>query len=505
MITLTHLPDTLLQTIHSYLNEYDQRVLLVLNSGFVRLGEGISINISSISFLKNLHSQQWRNIKNGCDRINLNFRLVPSERLYEMVMEIWPFSSLRRLSIDLKNALSLLEKNKLIKLQKFSITCVATHCQKDAFKAPQLELFDLLQRHQLQLKELEIFADQEDEDDEGEEGSFETPLFPSFSFIPGLRSLCVEGFIINQNPGDGFRHLKRLKLDCILKCDLSHFDGVHCLELKNCEGDIKPEALKITCIIHIYHDLSPEDCFYEASHLELTINQEFNTPIHLIDYENARASPLFSQPAIVMPEKLSDKLKYLHIDGLHKFLHPLPQNSLKVVELTRFNPSEELLQSLSGIEKVEFSLCQSLSLESLGSAIKDISVYACTVKDYSPLGRFEKVSIISCDIPHPLKLSEVKELTIRNCVLKFNKELNGSLAPFLTDCPKLEVLDVDFSYFNRYDMIASEFPNLKKMVLRGVDGENVDMDLFCFSGFRKCLMPRLSRLVSVGEAYLLRY
>eukprot|EP01040_Poterioochromonas_malhamensis_P015931 gene15931-17947_t len=83
-----------------------------------------------------------------------------------MLMEIWPFSSLRRLSIDLKNALSLLEKNKLIKLQKLSITCVATHCQKDVFKAPLLELFDLLQRHQLQLKELEIFADQEDEDDE---------------------------------------------------------------------------------------------------------------------------------------------------------------------------------------------------------------------------------------------------------------------------------------------------------------------------------------------------
>ncbi len=42
-MSLTHLPDSLLQTISSYLNEYDQRVFLVLSSEFVRLGEGISI------------------------------------------------------------------------------------------------------------------------------------------------------------------------------------------------------------------------------------------------------------------------------------------------------------------------------------------------------------------------------------------------------------------------------------------------------------------------------
>ncbi len=392
IITLIHLPDSILQTIYSYLNEYDQRVLLVLRSGFVRLGEGISIiNISSKSFLKNfLHSQRWRNIKNGYNRIDLNFRTEPTERVDEMVMEMWPFSSLRRLSIDLKNALSLFEKNKLLKLQKLSITCVATHSQEDAFEAPLLKLFDLLQRHQLKLKELEIVADRETEDDEGEEGDFETPLFPSFSSFPGLCSLCVEGFVITENPGDGFKYLKRLKwVNCTLNCDLSHFDGVHCLELTYCKGDVKPEALKTTHNIHIYHDLSPADCFYGASHLKLLINQEFSTPIHLADYENARSfylycSPEFSQPAIVMPEKLSDKLKYLHIVGFHKFLHPLPQNSLNEVELTRLNLSEELLQSLSGIEKVGFCLCQSLSLESLGPGIKDISVYACTVKDYSP-------------------------------------------------------------------------------------------------------------------------
>ncbi len=117
------------------------------------------------------------------------------------------------------------------------------------------------------------------------------------------------------------------------------------------------------------------------------------------------------------------------------------------------------------------------------------------------------MSIIRCDIPHTLKLSEVKELTIQGCKFTFNEGFNCSLVPFLSHCPKLEVLDVDFSYFDRYDMIASEFPSLKKIVLRGVDGENVDMDLFSFSfaGFRKCLMPRLSRFVSVREAYLLRY
>ncbi len=129
-MSLTYLPDSLLQTIHSYLDYYDQRVFLVLNSEFVRLGEGISIiNIPLLTFLKSLHKTRWRNIENGYDRINLDFigyyynqinecggwvvrsyqkRMeeearegrqlpAPSERLYEMVMEIWPFSSLRSL------------------------------------------------------------------------------------------------------------------------------------------------------------------------------------------------------------------------------------------------------------------------------------------------------------------------------------------------------------------------------------------------------------------------
>lgn len=148
--------------------------------------------------------------------------------------------------------------------------------------------------------------------------------------------------------------------------------------------------------------------------------------------------------------------------------------------------------------------CDSLSLDSLGLGIKDITVYASSVADYSPLGRYEKVTIRSCEIHHSLKLSEVKDLTILNCMFTFNKARNGSLVPFLSDCPKLEVLDVDFSYFNRYDMIASEFPSLKKMVLRGVDGENVDMDIFSFRGFRKCLMPQLARSGEGVMTYLLR-
>ncbi len=118
-MSLTYLPDSLLLTIHSYLNDYDQRVFLVLSSEFVRLGESISIvEISSKLLLKSLHSQIWRNIVNGYDRLKLEFprfheinefqdfinhsyhkRMeeearegrqlpAPSERLYEMVMEI---------------------------------------------------------------------------------------------------------------------------------------------------------------------------------------------------------------------------------------------------------------------------------------------------------------------------------------------------------------------------------------------------------------------------------
>ncbi len=335
------------------------------------------------------------------------------------------------------------------------------------------------------------------------------PLFPSFSFIPGLLSLRVEGFVITENPGDGFKYLERLELDCTLDCDLSYFDGVDCLKLVSCDRVFPRQALEITQNIFISNTLCEEDNFYGASDFDLLIDEEFSTPIHFARYENARSFSLsgteFSQTTLAMPKKLPDKLKCLHISGLETFVKPLPQNSLRELQLSHLNPSEALLQSLSNVEKVRFFRCESLSLDSLGSGIKDVTLDACSVDDYSPLSRYEKVSILHCRIPHTLKLSEVKELTIQSCEFHIAKESNCSLVPFLSDCPKLEVLDVDFSYFDRYDMIASEFPSLKKIVLRGVDGENVDMDLFSFSfaGFRKCLMPRLSR--SGGAImYLLR-
>ncbi len=55
MMNLSYLPDTLLQTIYSYLNAYDQRVFLVLSTEFVQFGKGISIiNISSKVLSKSL-------------------------------------------------------------------------------------------------------------------------------------------------------------------------------------------------------------------------------------------------------------------------------------------------------------------------------------------------------------------------------------------------------------------------------------------------------------------
>eukprot|EP01040_Poterioochromonas_malhamensis_P015039 gene15039-16757_t len=453
-MSLPCLPDSLLQTIHSYLDYYDQRVFLVLNSEFARLGEGISIiNVAFATFLKSLRSKRWRNIENGYDRINLNFfskyfnqinecrgwiirsyrkRMeeesregrqlpAPSERLYEMVMEIWPFTSLRNLLVDLRNVVFLLEKNKLIKVQKLAVCCDANMTKEDT-EASLIKLFDLLRNNQLQLKELEIIRDA-DEDDEPDIEVM--PYFPYFSRVNGLLKLCVQGFRIPPTPGDGFKCLQWLELDCMVECESRHFDGVGCLVFQKCEGIRGLGDLKITRNVHILGMLNPEDRFYTASHLELEIGEEANEPVHLAKYENAHTLYLsgWSDTTLIMPERLSDKLRDLRIESFVPLTGPFPPNKLKFIEFANTNP-QQLLSSLSNIEYVQFSNCALVSLDSLGSGIKGITVSGCTMEDYSPLGRFEKVSIKSCEIRHPLKLKEVKELTIQWCKCNFNEELN---------------------------------------------------------------------------------
>eukprot|EP01040_Poterioochromonas_malhamensis_P015930 gene15930-17946_t len=438
---------------------------------------------------------------------------APSERLYEMVMEMWPFSSLLSLSIDLKNVLILLEKSKLTKLQKLIVSCEVdfrrgelVDLEKEDIETSLVRFFDLLRKNQYQLKDLEIVRNSDSEDyyDYDEEEIASMPRFPSFTPFNGLHFLRVQGFIISENPGDGFKFLKVLELNCILECDVHNFDGVGCLVFQICRGITGLSALKITRDVHIYGLLFPEDRFYTASCLELDMGETVLEPVDLALYKNAHTLHIsgWTDTTLIMPEKLSDKLRHFRIDGFAPLEDLLPPNKLKFIEFANMNP-QHLLPSISDIEQVRFFECHPLSLDSLGLRIKDITVYFCLVEDYSPLGRYEKVSIIRCDIPHTLKLSEVKELTIQQCKFTFNEGFNGSFVPFLSDCPKLEVLDVDFSYFDRYDMIASEFPSLKKIVLRGVDGENVDMDLFSFRGFRKCLMPRPPR-GGGSVTYLLR-
>eukprot|EP01040_Poterioochromonas_malhamensis_P016577 gene16577-18858_t len=329
------------------------------------------------------------------------------------------------------------------------------------------------------------------------------PRLPYFPLMKGLLNLSIQGFIIPEHPGDGFKWLNQLEFICVVVCNMYHFDGVGRLILKFCRGIRELSALKITRSIHIHGFLDRNDSFYTASHLEVLICKDMGDLSPYRVAHTLKVEPSHSGAPLILPEKLSDEWKILGLKGFGSSVKPLPPNKLKIIEFEEMSP-QHLLPSLSNIEQVRFLECQPLSLESLASGIKDITVSLCPVEDYSPLGRYEKVTLFSCKIPHTLKLSEVKELTIHHCRFTFNEESSdASLVPFLSECPKLEVLDVDFSYFNRYEMIASEFPSLKKMVLRGVDGENVDMDLVCFSGFRKCLMPRPSRS---GRAitYLLR-
>ncbi len=406
---------------------------------------------------------------------------------------------MRSLTIDLHHVLYLLEKNKLIKLQKLKVFCQID--EKEAVESSITQLFDLLGKNQLELKELKIIRDAFDEDEDMEL----MPRLPFFSLIKGLHNLSIQGFIIPEHPGNGFKWLNQLELICVVVCNVCHIDGVGRLILKFCRGIRELSALKITRNLHIHGFLDRKDRFYTASHLEAVIDSEGNDKsVDLSPYNVAhtlKVEPSSIGAPLILPEKLSEKWKILVLKGFRSSLKPLPPNKLKIIEFEEMSP-QHLLPSLSNIEQVRFFACQPLSLESLASGVKDITISLCPVEDYSPLGRYEKVTLFSCEIPHTLKLSEVKELTIHDCRFTFNEETDTSLVPFLSDCPKLEVLDVDFSYFNRYDMIASEFPSLKKIMLRGIHSENVDMDLFSFSfsGFRKCLMPRLSR----PTTYLLR-
>jgi len=446
---------------------------------------------------------------NGYNRIDFAFydmikNREESERRYEMVIEMWPFTSLQYLSIDVKNAVALLEKNTLKKLQKLRLDC--GDLRKKEVVSSLVQLFDVLRKNQLELKELLIYRSGGDSDEDEHISSM--PRFPFFSYVDGLRNLIIRRFVIVENPGDGFKFLKRLELDCVLQCDVCHFDGVGSLKLWDCKGIKGLSALKITRHVHIYGEFHPNDEYSTASSLVLTTAEDgFEPVIDLAQYERAHSLHLtaWADSKVIVPEKLSDNLKSLSLHGFVPFKDHLPPNNLRYLEFRNSRLEDQIYQipNLSNIEQVRLVSCELTSLEILGSGIKDIAVSFCHLEDYSPLGRCEKVSIERCDIPHTLRLSEVKELTIRNCKFTFDRELDGSLIPFLSDCPKLEVLDVDFLCFDRYDMVATEFPSLKKIVLKGVDAKSIDADVFPFPGFCKCWMPRQS--LYRGEiTYLLR-
>lgn len=524
-LSLSGLPDPLLQLIFSYLDDYDQKVFFVLSNQFLQLEKDISIIDMNMANLmsRGLNSKRLLTIRNGYDRLDLHFitalveqskghiirsyekrtkeevkkrRQVPppsNERLTDMVMEMWSFTSIRTISTDLKGILTLLERNKLEKLQILSVILETEDDDDENLE----KLFDVLDErdrcNSLQLKRLKIGNYNLDDDDDDEL----KPHLPSFDGFIGLCYLHLTGMVISQNPGSGFRSLKGLELDsCIVECDVSDFDGVNCLNLEDCKGCNELPVFKITRNVHISSRLRKGDNFYTASSLDLRISENYKNVIHLDKYENARSFSLGihygtknNLATLFMPETLSNKMKEFRIEGLELFASPLPSNRLRLVEFSGIGLSDVILQSLTNINTVILRNCGEISLQPLASGIKDITIEYCSLIDSSPLGYCEKVTIIDCWIDLPLNLSDVKELTMKNC--KFNKteESNLRLVPLISNCQKLEVLKIDSNYLKLYGIILSEFPSLKKFVLNLLRGEDWKMDSFLSSNFQMCMMP----------------
>ncbi len=524
VITLrfSDLSDPLLQLVFSYLDSYDQKVFLVLNTQFFRLGEDLSIVRINVEDWIVVNSRRLANIRNGYDRLDLIFQASievfrrqiiqsyqkrieeegreathpphspPSdERLYDIFFELWPFNYLRELRTDLLNILTLLERKKLQRLQILSIS-LDTEEDDDV---NLIKLFDLLHRQDrcsyLQLKRLEIGNFNINDNDDALR-----PHLPFFDIFTGLRSLRLTGFRIPENPGLGFQSLKDLELvSCLLECDVCCFDGVERLKLEDCEGCYELPVWKTTRHVHISSQLQEGDSFYTASVLNLWTDRYYKDTIHLDQYENARSFSLEISkndkkdlPSFLMPEKLSDKLKELRIERLT--INSLPSNSLRLVKFSGANLSDVFLQSLSNIQNVHLCDCEEISLDSLGSGIKSITVEECQIIASSSLGCCEKVSIINCRINHTLQLSDVKELKLQDCHFNITKESNGFVVLCISNCQKLEVLTMDFEYLQSHEIIVSEFPSLKKVVvLRDMDWK---MDVLATSNFHVCLMPEVS-------------
>eukprot|EP01040_Poterioochromonas_malhamensis_P001254 gene1254-1329_t len=525
-LSLSGLPDPLLQLLFSYLDDYDQRVFFVLSNQFLQLEKDISIIDMNMANLmsRGLNSKRLLTIRNGYDRLDLHFiaalvkqsqvhiirsyekrtkeevrkgRQVPppsNERLTDTVMEMWSFTSLRTLSTDLKGILTLLERNKLEKLQILSVVLETEDDDDENLE----KLFDILDErdrcNSLQLKRLEIGNYSLDDDDDDEL----KPHLPSFDGFTGLRYLHLTGMVISQNPGNGFQSLNALKLDsCIVECDVSDFDGVERLNLEDCKGCNEISVFKITRNVHISSRLRKGDIFYTASSLDLRISENFKNTIHLEKYENARSFSLGihygtknSLATLLMPEKLSNKLKEFRIEGLELFSTPLPFNNLRLVEFSGIGLSDVILRSLANINTVILRNCGEISFQPLASGIKNITIEYCSIRGSSPLQYCEKVTIIDCWIDHTLNLSDVKELTMKDCKFDNTEASNGGLIPLISNCQKLEVLKIDSKYLKLHGIILSEFPSLKKIVLSLLRGENWKMDNFPTSNFQVCLMPK---------------
>ncbi len=543
-LKLSGLPDSLLQLIFSYLDNYDQRVFLVLSTQFVRLGDDISIfdlcphlmNLFDLlRFMRNLirsglNSKKLANIQNGYDRLDLPFIATkvevlrddiiksykrrmkeeakkgrklppPSENLFDMILEMWSFTSVRKLSADLRGILFLLEGRKLERLQILSIYFEAKEDNNENI----IKLFDLLRQgdrcSSLQLKRLEIVEEYDyavSDDGNGVNEGFKHHL-PSFDVFSGLHSLHLRGFVIPKNPGCGIQSLKVLELDrCVLECDVSHFDGVDCLRLDECTYDNKLPAFKITRHVYISSQLKEGDNFRTASVLDLWVDKDYNDAIHLDQFDDARSVSLKGYyrskvATIFMPEKFSDKLKVLCIEGFELLLDPLPCNRLKLVKFSGIKASHAFLQSLRNIENVFLYNCE-ISLESLGSGIKSITMEYCRVVDPSPPQSCEKVTIMNSQINNTLNLSNVKELTIVYCEFHLREESNGLFLPYISNYQKLEMLKTDL---NLDEKVLSQLPSLKKIVIDTANRKN-----YCSLNFQVCLIPH-SNSFYFYETYLL--
>ncbi len=517
-IGLSSLPDPLLQLIFYYLDSYDQRVFLVLSTQFLQLEEDFSMIDINLTDIISVKSQRLANIRNGYDRIDLHFntpletlrepiiRLYqerveeesrkethspPSkERLYDMLFELWCLSYLRSLTSKLSNILTLLERKKLEKLQTLTIYLETQNDNNENL----IKLFDLLHQQDrcsyLQLKGLNIRNY-----DFSNNNIAVRPRLPSFDGFSGLLFLRLTGILIPENPGCGFQRLKDLELNsCTLECEVSDFDGVERLKLEDCEGCAKLPVFKTTRNVHISSRLQEGDNFFTASVLDLLVDRSYKDTIYLDQYYNSRSLsfrvPRYKNDFAVffMPNKFSDTLRELRIDGFELFLDPLPSNHLRLVEFTDIKVSHAFLQSLRNIENVILCECGEISLESLGSGIKNITIEDCQFIDSSPLQHCEKVTIINCQINHALMLSNVKELILQDCNLNTTTESVSLIVPFISNCQKLEVLNMDFEHFNLHEITRSEFPSLKKIVL--YQEVNWKMNTFASSYFQVCLMPK---------------